>query len=182
LIAGRFFTILSGMIAEKNKQITIEYSFKTAEGIELGDSGQSGPFSFILGSGDVVPGLDRHLEGAKVGDSMQFTIPPAEAYGEHREDLVFTVPVERFEGFEGFKVGARVQSTIGGRPAELTITEIGETDVTLDANHPLAGLSLDFDVKVTHIADVPEHLLHHHHHHEHGGGCGCGGSCSCGGH
>jgi FKBP-type peptidyl-prolyl cis-trans isomerase SlyD len=179
LIAGRFFTILSLMVAEKNKQITIEYSFKTTDGIDLGDSKQSGPFSFILGRGDVVPGLDTRLEGAKVGDAMTFTIPPEEAYGEHRDDLVFTVPVDRFAEFEGFAVGARVQSTIHGRPAELTITEIGETEATLDANHPLAGLSLEFDVKVTDISEVPEHMLHAH---DHGGGCGCGGSCSCGGH
>ncbi len=173
-----FFYYSLAMVAEKNTQITIEYSFKTSDGIELGDSKQSGPFSFILGRGDVVPGLDARLEGAKAGDELQFTIPADEAYGERREDLVFTVPSERFEGLDGLAVGARVQSTIHGRPAELTITEIENDEVTLDANHPLAGMTLDFDVKVMEVSEVPEHLLHAHDH----GGCGCGGGCSCGGH
>lgn len=164
------------MVAEKNKQITIEYSFKTADGVSLGDSQQSGPFSFILGNGDVVPGLDKNLEGVRVGDQLNFTIDADDAYGPHREELVFTVPVERFQGFDGFAVGARVQSTIHGRPAELTITEIAQDDVTLDGNHPLAGLSLEFDVRVMEISEVPEHLLNQD------SGCGCGGSCGCGGH
>lgn len=165
------------MTAVKNTQITIDYTFKTTDGVLLGDSEKNGPFSFILGRGDVVPGLDDRLEGASVGDDLNFVIPADEAYGERREDLVFTVPIERFEGFEGLEPGVRVQSTIGGRPAELTVTEIGDDEVTLDANHPLAGQDIEFTVKVTSVEEVPEHLLNQDQ------GCGCGGGgCGCGGH
>ena len=155
----------------------MDYTFKTREGVLLGSSVQSGPFSFISGRGDVVPGLDSRIEGAKIGDNLSFVVPVDEAYGQRRDDLVFTVPRKRFEDFEGLEVGARVQSTVHGRPAELTVVEVTENEVTLDANHPLAGLDIAFEVDITDVEEVPEELLQ-----AQSQGCACGGNCSCGGH
>ena len=155
----------------------MDYTFKTADGTLLGSSEQSGSFSFILGRGDVVPGLDSRIEGASIGDSLSFVVPADEAYGQRQDNLVFTVPRERFEGMEGLEAGAKVQSTVHGRPAELTVVEVTEQEVTLDANHPLAGLDIAFEVNIKDVEEVPEELLRASESHA----CGCGGDCSCGG-
>ena len=155
----------------------MDYTFKTKEGALLGGSDQSGPFSFILGRGDVVPGLDSRIEGAEVGSNLSFVIPADEAYGRRQNNLIFTVPIEHFAEFEGLELGIRVQSTVQGHPAELTVVEITDSQVTLDANHPLAGLDIAFEIKVINVEAVPEELLR-----ASAQGCGCGGSCSCGNH
>ena len=154
----------------------MDYKFKTVEGTLLGSSEQSGPFSFILGSGDVVPGLDSRIEGAKIGDTLSFIVPADEAYGQRRDDLVFVVPKERFEDIDDLDVGVRIQSTVHGRPAELTVVEVAEKEIILDANHPLAGLDISFEVNITDLEEVPEELLR-----AQSQGCACGGNCSCAG-
>lgn len=163
------------MVAVKNTQITMDYTFKTTDGVFLGSSEQSGPFSFILGRGDVVPGLDAQIEGTSIGDNLSFVLPADEAYGQRNNALVFTVPKERFKDLEGLEEGARVHSTMEGHPAELTVVEVKEDEVTLDGNHPLAGLDIAFEVNITDIEEIPEALLQEQ-------GCACGGNCSCGGH
>ncbi len=164
------------MIAEKNTQVTINYTFKTTDGTLLGGSEHSGPFSFILGSGDVVPGLDSRIEGASVGDKLSFIVPADEAYGTRRDDLIFTVSRERLKDIEGLEAGVRVRSTIQGQPAEMTVVETTENEVTLDANHPLAGLDISFEIDIKNVEAVPEELL------QAGSACACGGNCGCGKH
>lgn len=155
------------MVAVKDKFITIEYQFSAPDGTLLGSSDYSGPFTFRQGYGDVVPGLDTRVEGASVGEELDFVIPAAEAYGERDESLVKRLPKDELPLGREPEPGLRVN--LGG--TIMMITEVTSTEVVLDANHPLAGVPLHFELRITDIGDeAPE--AH--------GGCGCGGTCSCG--
>lgn len=155
------------MTVTKDKYITMEYRFAAPDGTLLGSSEYSGPFTFRQGYGDVVPGLDSRLEGATIGEERSFVVPAAEGYGERDESLVRRVAPDALPLGRDAEPGLRVN--VNG--SIMMITEVRDDFLTLDGNHPLAGVPLHFDVRVTGISDeAPESH----------GDCSCGGSCSCG--
>ncbi len=154
------------MVVTKDKYITIEYEFSAPDGTLLGSSEYSGPFTFKQGYGDVVPGLDTRVEGARIGDELSFVIPPEEGYGVRDEAQVKRLPKDALPLGREPEPGLRVN--ING--TIMIISEVTSTELVLDGNHPLASVPLDFTVRVTAISDeAPEPV----------GGCGCGGTCSC---
>ena len=155
------------MTVTKDRYITIEYTFSAPDGTLLGSSEYSGPFTFRQGYGDVVPGLDTRMEGAHVGEERTFIVPPAEGYGERDESLVRRIAPDSLPLGREPEPGLRVN--VNG--TVMMITEVTAEAVTLDSNHPLAGIPLHFNVRVASISD--EAPASH-------GDCGCGGSCSCG--
>ncbi len=165
------YTPASGESARK--LVTIHYVFRGPEGRMLGSSNQSGPFSFVRGSGDAIPGLDRALAEAQPGDELRFVVPAAEAYGVRDESLIASIPRTAIPEADFLQPGMRVSALIGERERDVTITAITDDTITLDANHPLAGKDLDFEVSVLSVVDAPESS---------GADCGCGGTCGCGGH
>lgn len=154
------------MVVTRDTYITIEYTFSTPDGDLLGSSEYSGPFTFRHGYGDVVPGLDSRIEGAVVGEERSFVIPPGEGYGERDESKVKRLPADALPLGREPEPGMRVH--INGTVT--TITEVSDDHITLDGNHPLAGIPLHFQLRVTDIS--PEAPETH-------GGCGCGGTCAC---
>lgn len=165
------FTPSSGETTRK--LVTIHYVFRAPDGRMLGSSNQSGPFSFVRGSGDAIPGLDRALSDVKPGDERRFVVAAEDAYGPRDETLVAEVPRDAIPEADFLQPGMRVSALIGDRERDVTITAITDDTVTLDANHPLAGMDLDFDVSVLSVVDAPE---------QSDSSCGCGGTCGCGGH
>lgn len=155
------------MVATKDMFITIEYTFSAPDGTLLGSSEYSGPFTFRQGYGDVVPGLDAHVEGASIGDQLQFVIQPEEGYGERDESKVRRLAKDALPLGREPEPGLRVN--VGG--TVMIISEVTDTEIVLDANHPLAGVPLHFDIRVTDISDEEP---------QQESGCGCGGTCSCG--
>ena len=154
------------MVVTKDKFITIEYTFTAPDGTLLGSSDYSGPFTFRQGYGDVVPGLDTEVDGANVGDELEFVIQPEDGYGVRDEDKVRRLPKDALPLGREPEPGLRVN--VGG--TIMIITDVTDDEIVLDANHPLAGIPLHFSVRITDIADeAPEAQ----------GGCGCGGTCSC---
>lgn len=154
------------MKATRDTFVTMEYTFTAPDGTLLGSSDYSGPFTFRHGYGDVVPGLDTHTEGASIGDHLTFVVDPAEGYGERDEAKVRRIardalPLGR-EPEPGLRVN--VNDTI------YIITEVTATELVLDANHPLAGIPLNFDIRITDIASEDPREA---------SSCGCGGTCSC---
>jgi len=161
------------MTVTKEKYVTIAYNFSTPEGYLLGTSDRQGPLTFCAGSGDIIAGLDTALQGAEEGQVLDFVIPAAEAYGERDESLVAEVaPAEL--GLAGEpKIGYRVEAQIGGRWRSALISDVSTDKVTVDANHPLAGVNLHFHTTVLSVSDEAPVME----------GCGCGGGgCGCGGH
>jgi len=154
------------MTATRDRFVTIEYTFSAPDGTLLGSSDYSGPFTFRHGYGDVVPGLDTHTEGARVGDDLTFVVSPEEGYGLRDETKVRRIakdvlPLER-EPEPGLRVN--VEGTI------YVVTEVTGDDLVLDANHPLAGIPLHFSLRIVDIADDDPREA---------SACGCGNSCSC---
>lgn len=157
--------------------VTITYSFKSTEGVLLGTSDYSGPFTFILGSGDAMEGLEKNLIGAFSGDSLSFVIPASEAYGEVKEDLIRVLPRKKIDPNNQLEEGQRVSDDKGTLlPSELVfwVKSLDQQTVTLDANHPLAGMDLDFSVDILYVGDEKEAQAFN------SSSC-CGGSCSSGG-
>jgi len=156
----------------KEKYVTIAYQFSTPEGYLLGTSDRQGPLTFCAGSGDIIAGLDKALAGAEEGQVLDFVVAAADAYGERDEKLTTKVKAADL-GLAGEpRIGYRVEAQIDGRWRSALISDIEGDDITVDANHPLAGIPLTFHTEVLSISDeapVSE-------------GCGCGGSCGCGGH
>lgn len=134
--------------------VRIHYTGKLTDGTEFDSSQGREPLEFQVGSGQIIPGLERGVEGMNVGDKDTVTIAADEAYGQRDEAQVQSLPRSSIpEGIE-LAVGTRLQaSTQDGRQIALTVVDLNDEEVTVDANHPLAGHDLIFDVEVVEIVD-----------------------------
>ncbi|MBO5136986.1 MAG: peptidylprolyl isomerase [Spirochaetaceae bacterium] len=152
-----------------NKMVAIHYTLKNAQNEIIDSSNGGDPLEYLHGSGMLIPGLERELEGKSVGDKFSVIVEPAEGYGERSEDLVFKVNRSQFE--EGVAIEPGMQFEAAGRI--VTVIDVAEENITIDANHYLAGEKLFFDVEIVSVREATEEEL--------SGSCGCGGSCGgCG--
>ncbi|HQU15274.1 MAG: peptidylprolyl isomerase [Chromatiales bacterium 21-64-14] len=149
----------------KHKVVTIEYTLTDAAGEVVDTSDGREPFSYIQGTSSVIPGLEAALEGHSTGDTLSVSILPEDGYGLRQEALTATVPRERFESDGNLEVGMQFQTEGESGLQVVTIVDLDEDSVTVDANHPLAGATLNFDVAVVDVRDAsPEELSHGHVH------------------
>jgi FKBP-type peptidyl-prolyl cis-trans isomerase SlyD len=125
--------------------------------------------TYLHGARNIIPGLEQALEGKSVGDELEVTIEPAEAYGEYSEDRIQQVPIEAFQEMEKVEPGMVVTAQSDHGQVNLLVTEVDEATVTVDANHPLAGKSLKFDVRVEAVRDASDEEVAHGHVHGAGG-------------
>lgn len=133
----------------KGLVVTIEYSLKDEMGNVIDSSESNGPLSYLHGFKNIVLGLEEALEGKNIDDTFTVSVAPEKGYGVRDEEMVFTVPSENFRnGDEELVVGMEFDTAVNGTPYVLTVVEILEDHVKVDANHPLAGKHLFFDVKV----------------------------------
>lgn len=178
---------------ENGKMVSILYSVKNQDTQEVIDQNtQSEPLEFLVGGSQIIVGLEKALEGMSVGESKEVVVSPNEAYGEYRVDYLQEVPREQFEGIELKEGMTLFGHGEDGRSVQVIVKSFNDESVMIDYNHPLAGKTLVFDVKVLDIRDATEEdfmvangggCCGGHHHGEHGGsGCcgGGGGGCSCG--
>jgi len=139
--------------AASGDRVKIHYTGTLEDGTEFDSSAGRDPLEFELGSGQVIPGFDKAVEGMAVGDSKSVTIPPEEAYGPRQEQMVQEVPKsalpKEMTPTEGMALQTRSQD---GQTIRLTVTAVGEDTITVDANHPLAGKSLNFEIQLVEIA------------------------------
>lgn len=173
----------------KNSVVSIDYILKNDEGNILDSSEGRGPLSYLHGANNIIPGLENALEGQSVGSKLKVVVEPSDGYGEFNESLVQDVPREHFPEDMEIKPGMRFHAQTEHGPVMVEVKNVEEKNITVDGNHPMAGVRLNFDVTVLGIRDAnPEELAHGHPHME--GGC-CGGhghghdhegGCCCGGH
>ncbi|SEO67672.1 FKBP-type peptidyl-prolyl cis-trans isomerase [Aquisalimonas asiatica] len=149
----------------KDKVVAIDYTLKDDDGSVLDTSEGKEPLAYLHGSGNIIPGLEKALEGKAEGEEVSVNIPPEEAYGERREDLTQVVPRNMFQGVDELQVGMQFQAQSEGGEQIVTIAAIEGDDVTVDANHPMAGVPLNFDVKVVEVRDATEEEKEHGHAH-----------------
>lgn len=153
-----------------DKVVYFHYTLRNDEGEVLDSSDGKDPLPYIHGHQNIVPGLEKELEGLAVGDKKNVTVPPALGYGERRDDAVQTVPLAEFPEEIPREVGLQIFAEgPDGQHFPLWIAAVGDDNITLDGNHPLAGQTLHFDVEITEIRAAEEEELAHGHVHGPGG-------------
>ena len=137
---------------EQGRTVVFHYTGTLANG-EIFDSSREGsPMEVRISAGQIIPGFESGIVGMRVGETRTFTIAPKDAYGEYDEDLWRREEKERFPDPESVEVSMMFQLSLGdGRTAQGTIIHVGEEDVLLDLNHPLAGKELTFEVECLEI-------------------------------
>jgi FKBP-type peptidyl-prolyl cis-trans isomerase SlyD len=149
--------------------VTIHYTLKGDDGEVIDSSRDGDPIAYLHGHGNLVPGLERELEGKNAGDKVVVSVTPADGYGELDSNLVQQVPRRALQGIKNVKVGMRLHAQTPQGPRAVTVTRLVGDMVTIDANHPLAGKNLNFDVEVTDVRAATEEELSHGHVHGEGG-------------
>ncbi len=153
------------MLIAKDKVVSIEYTLKDDEGTLLDTSQGRDPLAYLHGAGNIIPGLERALEGKQAGDQISVRIEAKDAYGERDEQLQQVVPLELFQGVDNVQAGMQFQAQTGAGVQIVTVKAVEGDNVTVDANHPLAGVPLNFSVSVVDVRDAsPEELAHGHVH------------------
>ncbi|MGD0230755.1 MAG: peptidylprolyl isomerase [Syntrophorhabdales bacterium] len=164
------------MIITKDKAVTLNYTLSDEKGEVLETSKGREPLTYVHGAG-LIRGFETALEGKSANDAFSFTVTPEEGYGERRPELVFQVNREQLHQVNGLSVGQplRVRTPDGAMVA--IVASLEDDKVVLDANHPLSGITLTFDVEVLEVRDATAEELS-----EARQTCGCGTSCgdSCG--
>lgn len=158
------------MTIAENKVVTLEFTVKNAESGELIETSEgSEPLVYLHGFNNLVPGLEAELAGKAVGDKYEVTVTPEEGYGVRDESLVQQVPKEAFQGIDNIEVGMAFTADGPQGPVVVEVTAIEADLVTVDANHPLADVSLAFSGEVKEIRDASQEELDHGHVHGPGG-------------
>ena len=153
------------MDIKDNAVVGIHYTLKNSNGDVLDTSEGRDPLYFLHGHGNIIPGLESSLTGKKTGDSLEVTVAPEQGYGVHREELIQKAPRSAFEGVEKLEVGMQFQTETEAGPMLIRVTEIEGDEVTVDANHELAGEQLHFSVDIDSIREATEKELEHGHVH-----------------
>ncbi len=147
------------------QQVTIfHYTLKDKEGKLLDSSTGQEPLAILQGGGQIIPGLERRMEGLKAGDNRTFVIPAAEAYGERNEDWVVTAKRSDLPG--SAKVGDRFRGGEEDDAPVFAVMSVNGDEIRLDANHPLAGMELHFDIQITEIRPATAEEIEHGHVHD----------------
>ena len=156
------------MSIQANTVASIHYTLTDEDGVRLDSSQGSEPLVYLHGAGNIIPGLENALLGKTVGENLQVTIEPAEAYGEYQDAMVQSVPRNLFGEDQDLQVGMRFQAQTDDSSMSVEVTEVTEESVSVDANHPLAGKTLHFNVTVAELRDATEEEQTHGHPHVEG--------------
>lgn len=159
-------------IADK-KVVTLHYTLTDKDGKVI-DQSDDGSFLYLHGAQNIIPGLENALLGKTADEEVSVTVMPEDGYGLRDEGRVATVPRDRFPEDSEITVGMQFQAEDPeGGATIVTVTGVTDTEVTVDSNHPLAGVLLNFEVKVIDVRDASAEELEHghahgpegHHHH-----------------
>lgn len=160
------------MKIEKNTVVELEYKLMDDSGAVWESSEEGGPWVYLHGYGDVMPGLEKALEGKGNGQKVRTSLAPQEAYGLYEDDMKTEVPREAFEGIEGLTEGMRLVAEGSDGVHAVLVKEIRDDVVVIDANHPLAGQTVKVEVKILSVRAATEEEISHGHVHQHGASCG----------
>lgn len=139
--------------ATSGDKVQIHYKGTLDDGTEFDSSAGRDPMEFELGSGEVISGFDKAVEGMAVGDTKSVRIEPADAYGPRHDQLVQQIPRSALPDDLSPEAGMALQGkSADGQVTLFTVTEVAGDSITVDANHPLAGLALNFDIELVAIA------------------------------
>jgi FKBP-type peptidyl-prolyl cis-trans isomerase SlyD len=149
--------------------VRFHYDLADEAGQPIESSREREPMAILYGAGNVIPGVEKAIEGRRAGERLQVTVPPAEGYGERREGMTQRVPKKFFNEARKLRPG---DSTVLGSnqgPRVVTVLKIGETVIDVDLNHPMAGRTLCFDIEIVEVREASAEEIAHGHAHEPGG-------------
>jgi len=153
------------MQIEDKKIVAINYTLTTDDG-EVLDKSDDGSFAYLHGADNIVIGLENALTGKAVGDKFNVKVSPEEGYGDRNDEMVQVVGREMFETEAELEVGTQFHAEgPDGHPIMITVAAIEGDDITIDGNHPLAGVNLNFDIAVVDIKDASAEEIEHGHVH-----------------
>ncbi len=133
-------------------RVKVHYTGRLDDGTVFGSSADGEPLEFTIGAGEMIEGLEESIVGMSTGDKKTVSIAPEKAFGEYRSDMVMVVPPDQFPPEIEPQVGQVFQlSSQAGPPLIATVTKVEAEGITMDANHPLAGKTLTFDVELVEI-------------------------------
>ncbi len=155
----------------KNTVVQMHYTLRDDDGNILDTSREREPLEYIQGQSMIVPGLEKAMDGKDVGESFSVKVIPAEGYGEYDERFVSQVPRNVFQGVETLEVGMAFYAQTPNGTIPVRVIKVEGENVTIDANHELAGKNLNFEIEVVSVREATEKDLHHD--------CCCGGHGHC---
>ncbi|GEN24463.1 FKBP-type peptidyl-prolyl cis-trans isomerase [Halomonas cupida] len=149
----------------QNSVVAFHYTLTNDAGEVLDSSEGREPLTYLHGAGNIIPGLEKELEGKASGDKLIAKVSAEEGYGEVQDQLVQEVPRDAFQGVESIEPGMQFQAQTQGGPLMVTVTSVEGDTVTVDGNHPLAGQNLNFDVEITDVREASQEEIEHGHVH-----------------
>lgn len=154
----------------KHAVVSVHYKLTDDEGAELDSSIGQEPLVYLHGAKNLIPGLEKEMEGKAAGDAFQVSIQPEDAYGVHDPQLVQTVPMAMFKDVGQVQPGMVFQAQApDGSTQRIVIAGVKGDDVQIDGNHPLAGKVLHFDIQVVDVRQATtQEITHGHAHGAHG--------------
>lgn len=157
------------MKISKDSVVSFHYTLKNEDNEKLESSDKNQPQVYLHGYNSMLAGIEKALEGKSTGEQISFTLPPAEAYGEKRADSMQRIPKKHLSGAKKWKPNmiATVETKEGQH--QVTVIKVGHTMVTVDTNHPFAGLTLTFDLNIVDVREASDEEQSHGHAHGPGG-------------
>ncbi|SET63200.1 FKBP-type peptidyl-prolyl cis-trans isomerase [Thalassotalea agarivorans] len=162
-----------------NKVVVMHYSVSDSEGTLIDSSYDHQPLSIIHGIGFLIPGLENALVDKQTGDTFEVAVKADEAYGERHDGFVQTVPKEMFADIDDLQVGTQLRATTEEGEQTVIVVDVSEDSITVDGNHPLAGIDLQFDVEILEVRDATKEELEHGHVHSKKSCCDSNSEESC---
>ena len=144
------------MKVQSNAVVSFDYTLTGDDGQVIDTSEGREPLCYLHGHGNIVPGLEKAMEGKVSGDQFEASVSPSEGYGEYREELVQDVPKSAFEGVDKVEPGMSFQAESNAGPMMVVVKAVNDDTVTVDGNHMLAGQTLNFAVDVKDVREASE--------------------------
>jgi FKBP-type peptidyl-prolyl cis-trans isomerase SlyD len=156
------------MKIEKDRAVRFHYTVGGVGQPATESSNGGEPLAILIGHGNIIPGLEKAMEGREAGESFSVDVPAAEAYGERRDGLSQRIPKKHF-GEQRLMPGMQVVLQTNFGPRAVTIEKVGMSVVDVDLNHPMAGKDLHFDIEIVEVREASAEEVEHGHVHGDGG-------------
>lgn len=157
------------MVVGDRTVVSFHYTLTDESGEQVESSRGRAPLSYLHGFRNILPGLEKALEGHGAGDEIEVTLPPEQAYGERQADKIQRIPAKRFKGQGRLQPGQVVSTRTARGPLQAVVVKVGRFNVDVDTNHPLAGKTLTFSIEITDVREATSEELAHGHAHGPGG-------------
>jgi FKBP-type peptidyl-prolyl cis-trans isomerase SlyD len=152
-----------------NSVVVFDYTLTDDDKDIIDSSKDGGPLAYLHGEGQIVKGLEKAMEGRKAGDSFSVTVAPEEGYGLPDPEKIAVVTADQIEGGEDLEEGMQLEASNDEGEQIVVVSKIEGNKVTLDGNHPLAGMTLHFDITIREVREATAEEIEHGHVHGPGG-------------